>query len=49
MDAALHKKMNELRAAGDRRVPLAEIADIVMNRLKCDVIMCIVDFNELEN
>ncbi len=49
MDAALHKQMNELRAAGDRRVSLAEIADIVMNRLKCDVIMCIIDLDELEN
>lgn len=52
MDAALHKQMTELRAAGDRRVSLAEIADIVesvMTGLQGEVFgMDIRVFNELE-
>ena len=34
MDSSLHKHMTELRAAGDRNVSLAEIADIVESVMK---------------
>ena len=49
LDATFHDQMIELHLAGVRGVSLAKTADIVMNRLKCDVIMCIIGLDELEN
>ena len=40
--------MIEFRAASVRAVSLVKIADIVMKRLKCEVIMGILDLDELE-
>tara|TARA_B100000676_G_scaffold304564_1_gene357078 strand:+ start:607 stop:843 length:237 start_codon:yes stop_codon:yes gene_type:complete len=40
--------MTEWRAAGVRGVSLVKIAEIVMKRLKCEVIMGNLDLDELE-